>query len=149
MEKLNIREMTAEDVDAVHEIELASFSVPWSKSLFLEVLAADANDKLYVAESGGIIAGYIDLWCVLDEATVANIAVSEEFRRQGIAAALMEYTLEAAKNSGMMSVTLEVRASNEPAIKLYEQFGFKSAGIRPNYYEKPKEDAIIMWKYFH
>lgn len=149
MEKLKIRKMTAEDVDAVHEIELASFSVPWSKNLFLELLASNANDKIYVAESCGIVAGYINLSCILDEATVANIAVAGEFRRQGIAAALMEYTLDVAKDSGMTAVTLEVRASNEPAIKLYGKFGFASVGVRPNYYEKPKEDAVIMWKYFH
>ncbi len=140
--------MTVEDIDTVHVIEVTSFSVPWSKNLFLETLE-DTNNKLYVAEADGEIAGYIDLWCILDEATISNIAVSEKVRRQGVAALLMEHALGAAKEIGMTAVTLEVRASNEPAIKLYERFGFESAGVRPDYYEKPREDAIIMWKYFH
>jgi len=86
---------------------------------------------------------------VLDEVTVANIAVAKDFRRQGVAALLMEHALNQAEESGMYGVTLEVRVSNTPAIKLYERLGFESAGIRPDYYEKPHEDAIIMWKYFH
>lgn len=145
---LKIREMNHEDIDVVHEIETAAFSMPWSRAIFVETLENDDN-KFYIAEVNGVIAGYINLWYVLDEVTVANIAVSKDFRRQGIAAALMEHALKLAEDSGMAAATLEVRISNEPAIKLYERFGFESAGIRPDYYEKPREAAVIMWKYFH
>ena len=148
MENLKIRTMTAEDIDKVYEIELASFSVPWSKNLFLESLADD-NNRLFVAERDKEIAGYIDLWCILDEATIMNVAVAEAFRRQGVAVVLMEHALGVALSGGANAVTLEVRKSNEPAVRLYERLGFESVGIRPNYYEKPREDAIIMWKYFH
>ncbi len=148
MDRLKIREMTAEDIDAVHEIETASFSDPWSKAVFAETLESRGNEIL-VAEVDGVIAGYINLWYVLDEVTVANIAVAEAFRRHGVAAALMEYALEISEEGGKYGVTLEVRVSNTPAIKLYERLGFESAGIRPDYYEKPREDAVIMWKYFH
>ena len=122
--------------------------MPWSRAIFEETFANDDNE-FWVAEADGRIAGYINLWYVLDEVTVANIAVAEEFRRQGVAAALMEYALKRSEERRMYGVTLEVRASNIPAIKLYEHFGFESAGIRPDYYEKPREDAVIMWKYFH
>ena len=148
MDRLKIREMTTEDIDAVHEIENATFSVPWSRAIFEETFANDDNE-FWVAEAEGRIAGYINLWYVLDEVTVANIAVAGEFRRQGVAAALMEHAFKLSEERRMYGVTLEVRVSNIPAIKLYERFGFESAGIRPDYYEKPREDAVIMWKYFH
>ena len=148
MDGLKVRAMTAMDIDVVHQIETASFSVPWSRAIFEEAYANDDNE-FWVADINGEIAGYINLWYVLDEVTVANIAVAERFRRQGVAAALMERALKLSEESGKYGITLEVRISNEPAIKLYERFGFKSVGIRPGYYEKPREDAVIMWKYFH
>jgi len=148
MGRLKIRGMTCNDVDAVCEIEKASFSVPWSREIFVETLDNEDNE-FYVAEADSEIAGYINLWYVLDEVTVANIAVAKDFRRKGIGGALMEYALDIAREKGMSAATLEVRQSNYPAIKLYESFGFESAGIRPDYYEKPREGAVIMWKYFH
>lgn len=148
MDRLQIRNMTAEDISAVHEIEVASFSVPWSREILEESFESE-NNKFLVAIFDGKLAGYINLWYVLDEATVANIAVAGVFRKQGIAAALMENALKEAEENGMSAVTLEVRVSNEPAIRLYEKFGFESVGLRPDYYEKPREAALIMWKYFH
>lgn len=148
MDRLKIREMTASDIDAVHEIEMTSFSDPWSRAIFEETLESKDN-KILVAEADGVIAGYINLWYVLDEVTVANIAVAKDYRRQGVAASIMEHALKLSEEQGMYGVTLEVRTSNTPAIKLYERMGFESAGIRPGYYEKPREDAVIMWKYFH
>lgn len=148
MDRLQIRNMTAEDISAVHEIEVASFSVPWSREILEESFESE-NNKFLVAIFDGKLAGYINLWYVLDEATVANIAVAGAFRKQGIAAALMENALNEAEENGMSAVTLEVRVSNEPAIRLYEKFGFESVGLRPDYYEKPREAALIMWKYFH
>lgn len=148
MDRLQIRNMTAEDISAVHEIEVASFSVPWSREILEESFESE-NNKFLVAIFDGKLAGCINLWYVLDEATVANIAVAGAFRKQGIAAALMENALKEAEESGMSAVTLEVRVSNEPAIRLYEKFGFESVGLRPDYYEKPREAALIMWKYFH
>lgn len=146
MEKRIIRRMQFDDLDAVCDIENASFSIPWSRNSFAEALA-DENNFLLVCEADGKIAGYADTWCVLDEATITNIAVSEELRGMGIGALLLKSTLDEAKKRNISAVTLEVRKSNEPAIKLYNRFGFEAVGIRPGYYEKPVEDAIIMWKY--
>lgn len=146
MGKWIIREMQLEDLDAVCDIENASFTIPWSRNLFAEALA-DGNNFLLVCEAEGKIAGYADTWYVLDEATITNIAVREDLRGRGIGALLLESALDEAKKRNISAVTLEVRKSNEPAIKLYNSFGFEAAGIRPGYYEKPAEDAIIMWKY--
>ncbi|MBQ9765795.1 MAG: ribosomal protein S18-alanine N-acetyltransferase [Lachnospiraceae bacterium] len=148
MQKLKIRHMTEVDITDVSTIENESFSMPWSNDMFKDTME-DEHNELFVAEVNGEVAGYIDLWCVLDEATIANIAVANRFRRQNIATSLMEHVIAYSKDNGISALTLEVRRSNEPAIKLYEKFGFEFVGIRPDYYEKPKEDAIIMWKYFH
>lgn len=146
MEKLTIRKMQFADLDEVCAIEDASFSVPWSRNSFAEALA-DENNFLLVCEADGRVAGYADTWCVLDEATITNIAVREDLRGKGIGAMLLETALDMAKARDISAVTLEVRKSNEPAIKLYNRFGFEAVGIRPGYYEKPTEDAVIMWKY--
>lgn len=146
MEKLTIRKMQLSDLDEVCNIEEASFSVPWSRNSFAEALA-DENNFLLVCEADGHVAGYADTWCVLDEATITNIAVREDLRGKGIGAMLLKTALDMAKERDISAVTLEVRKSNEPAIKLYNCFGFEAVGIRPGYYEKPTEDAIIMWKY--
>lgn len=146
MEKLTIRQMSHSDLDEVCAIENASFSIPWSRNSFAEALADESN-FLFVCEAGGSVVGYADTWCVLDEATITNIAVREDFRSMGIGAMLLKEALDEAKRRDIAAVTLEVRKSNVPAIKLYEKFGFEAAGIRPGYYEKPTEDAVIMWKY--
>ena len=146
MEKLIIRQMQLCDLDEVCAIENASFSIPWSRNSFSEALADESN-FLFVCVADGSVIGYADTWCVLDEATITNIAVKEEFRGRGIGAMLLKEALDEAKRRDIAAVTLEVRKSNASAIRLYEKFGFESAGIRPGYYEKPTEDAIIMWKY--
>ena len=146
MEKLTIRQMSLCDLDVVCAIEDASFSIPWSRNSFAEALADESN-FLFVCEVDGSVVGYADTWCVLDEATITNIAVREDFRGRGIGAMLLKESLNEAGRRDIAAVTLEVRKSNVPAIRLYEKFGFESAGIRPGYYEKPTEDAIIMWKY--
>ena len=146
MEKLIIRQMSLDDLDEVCAIEDASFSIPWSRNSFTEALADESN-FLFVCVVDGCVVGYVDTWCVLDEATITNIAVREDFRGRGIGAMLLKEALDEAGRRDISAVTLEVRKSNAPAIRLYEKFGFESVGIRPGYYEKPTEDAVIMWKY--
>lgn len=145
--KMIIREMTEEDLVQVVEIEKETFSQPWSKEGFLGSLKEKAT--LYLCtEIDGKIAGYCGLLQVLDEADITNVAVASEFRRQGIARQMLQELLRRGLGRGIKNFTLEVRESNLSAQKLYEQLGFENCGIRKNFYDFPKENAVIMWKYF-
>ncbi len=144
-EKMMIRELKAADVEAVSKIEQEVFSMPWSPKDFLEMVEADYA-YYYVAEEDGEIAGCCGIRNIAGEGEITNVAVAEKFRRRGIGRTLMQYMLREAALHGIGAVTLEVRISNTPAICLYESLGFISEGVRPGFYEKPKEDALIMWK---
>ena len=143
--ELVIRELVSEDAQAVSKIEQESFSMPWSPRDFLEMVEADYA-HYYVAEADGEIAGCCGIRNIVGEGEITNVVVAQKFRRQGIGKALMEYMLKEAPKHGIGDCTLEVRVSNEAAIRLYESFGFRGEGIRPGFYEKPTEDALIMWK---
>ena len=142
--ELVIRELVSEDAQAVSEIEQESFSMPWSPRDFLEMVEADYA-HYYVAEADGEIAGCCGIRNIVGEGEITNVVVAQKFRRQGIGKALMEYMLKEAPKHGIGDCTLEVRVSNEAAIRLYESFGFRGEGIRPGFYEKPTEDALVMW----
>ncbi|MCM1135324.1 MAG: ribosomal protein S18-alanine N-acetyltransferase [Clostridium sp.] len=142
---LQIREMTAADVEAASKIEWEVFSMPWSAQDFLEMVEADYA-SYYVAELDGEIVGCCGIRKLIDEGEITNVAVTAAHRRKGIARRMMEHMLDKAEENGIGGCTLEVRASNQPAIRLYESLGFKGEGVRPNFYEKPAEDALIMWK---
>lgn len=142
---MKIRELTAEDVEAVSRIEQETFSMPWSSRDFLEMVEADYA-YYYVAEVEGEIVGCCGIRNMAGEGEITNVVVASDFRGKGIGRALMEHMLREAALHGMGDCTLEVRVSNVPAIHLYESLGFKSEGIRPGFYERPKEDAVIMWK---
>ena len=142
-----VREMTEEDLVQVVEIEKEIFSQPWSKEGFLGSLKEKSTLYLCV-EIDGKIAGYCGLLQVLDEADITNVAVASEFRRQGIARQMLQELLRRGLGRGIKNFTLEVRESNLSAQKLYEQLGFENCGIRKNFYDFPKENAVIMWKYF-
>ena len=140
-----IRELTAADAPAVSKIEEETFSMPWSVQDFLEMVEADYA-YYYVAEAEGEIAGCCGIRNIVGEGEITNVVVAQKYRGQGIGRALMEYMLKEAPSHGIGDCTREVRVSNTPAIKLYESLGFKGEGIRPRFYEKPVEDALIMWK---
>lgn len=142
---MNIRKMQKDDVDQMTAIEAISFSQPWSKKLFEEAINHE-NLLFLVAEIDGIIAGYCGLYMVLDEGNVINVAVEENFRNQHIAMNLLVKLLDEGSKRGIKAFTLEVRQHNVLAIHLYEKLGFQSVGIRKNFYEKPIENAVIMWK---
>lgn len=142
---MKIRELTAADVEAVSRIEQETFSMPWSPRDFLEMVEADYA-YYYVAEVEGEIVGCCGIRNIAGEGEITNVVVASGFRGRGIGRMLMEHMLTEASCHGMRDCTLEVRVSNTPAIHLYESLGFKSEGIRPGFYEKPKEDAMIMWK---
>ena len=137
--------MTAEDIAQVAALEQACFSDPWPQS----VLAHELENELslwLVAKQDGEVLGYVGSQSVLDEADMMNLAVRETARRQGIAKALVSVLCRKLSEKGVQSLTLEVRDSNEPAIRLYEALGFIQAGKRPNYYFHPREDARILRK---
>lgn len=140
-----IREMQACDVEAASKIERETFSMPWSAKDFLEMVEADYA-HYYVAEEDGVIVGCCGIRNIAGEGEITNVVVAADFRNKGIGRNMMEYMLEKTGENGIGDCTLEVRVSNQPAIHLYESLGFKAEGIRPDFYEKPREDALIMWK---
>lgn len=141
-----IREMVPEDADAVSEVEKQCFSVPWSRQSFWE--ECSNKDTIYlvaVDKKLEKIVGYVGCWVLLDEGDITNVAVATAYRGQGIARKILLELVKILKSKQVNSMTLEVRVSNAPAIKLYEGLNFKSVGRRPKYYTNPVEDAEIMW----
>lgn len=136
--------MTNDDIEDVAHLEQVSSAEPWSVDLFRQELSSPLSVNL-VADDGGIICGYLVFWIAAGEVQIQNIAVSENLRRRGIADKLMKEMLNIAKTGNACTATLEVRSSNESAIKLYEKFGFVVKGCRERYYSDTKEDALIMW----
>jgi len=145
MGEIIIRGMLPKDIDQVVNIEKICFSLPWSRESFEKELA---NELAYYkcAVDSGKVAGYMGMWRILNECHITNIAVLPEYRNKGIGSMLIEKMIEICKCSEIDKMTLEVRKSNIPAINLYKNYGFVEAGVRPKYYVKPVEDAIIMWK---
>lgn len=142
---LQIREMRACDVEAASRLESKAFSMPWSARDFLEMVEADYADY-YVAEREGQIIGCCGIRNIAGEGEITNVVVDAAYQNQGIGRKMMKYMLEKAAERGITVCTLEVRVSNAPAIRLYESLGFQGEGVRPRFYEKPEEDALIMWK---
>ena len=137
--------MTREDVPQIAALERACFSDPWSETSVESELSNTLSLWLVAAE-GEKVAGYVGSQAVLGEADMMNLAVLPGYRRQGIAENLVTELISQLNRAGNYALTLEVRASNDPARALYEKLGFRLAGRRPNYYEKPKEDALILKK---
>ena len=141
---LDIRRLTYADLPQVIAIERRAFPTPWSLAMFVLELSKPSGICL-VALTDGRVVGYVVcsrydiVWHVM------NIAIDPQHLRTGIATALLDHLFGMADKPGEQ-YTLEVRESNDPAIALYEQFGFESAGVRPGYYHDNKEDAVIMWR---
>ena len=136
--------MTYDHVPQVAEIERLCFSDPWSERMLREHLDNQCAAALVALGEDGTVLGYAGLLVVLDEGYITNVAVRPAFRRQGIAADLLTVFDRFARGNHLAFLTLEVRASNEPALALYEKLGYRRMGLRKNYYEHPKEDAVIM-----
>lgn len=146
MRDICVEEMTTSTMIDVKDICDLSFSVPWSLSS-LEKELTNPNALYIVVKLGEKVVGFGGIWVVFDEATVINIAVHPDYRGIHISDIIMENLINKAKIMGACSMTLEVRISNIPAIKLYEKYGFIIEGTRKNFYDNPKEDGHIMWKY--
>lgn len=139
-----IEEMKEHDIDGVFEVEKNCFEDYWSKDAFKKELTNNVARYL-VAKVDGKVAGYVGIWLVLDEGHITNVAVHEDYRGKKIGNELVKGLVELCKLNEIISMTLEVRASNRVAQNLYRKYGFKMAGIRKEYYSNNKEDAIIMW----
>ena len=142
---MTIEKMNDNHVSQVAQLEAICFSDPWSE----KSVASELTNKLalwLVAVEDDRVAGYIGSQTVLDETDMMNVAVHPDFRRQGVGEALIIQLVEYLKAMGSHCLTLEVRASNAPAIHLYEKLGFCEIGRRKNYYRNPREDALILRK---
>ena len=136
--------MNGDHLDEVAELERICFSVPWSRNMLAEELDNLLSAFLVALDDSGRVVGYAGLQVVLDEGYITNVAVRPECRRMGVASQLLQVFERFALGNQLAFLTLEVRASNYDAIALYGSRGFRSVGRRKNYYEHPKEDAIIM-----
>ena len=140
-----LERMNPAHVAQIAQLEKVCFSDPWSENS----IASELDNKLafwLVATEGESVTGYIGSQTVMDETDMMNVAVHPDFRRQGIAEALVNALVEELKTMGSHCLTLEVRASNDPAIALYKKLGFSEIGRRKNYYRNPREDALILRK---
>ncbi len=128
----------------LESIEALCFSMPWSRQSLTHQMISENCVFLVAENENGVILGYVGLTHVLDEGYISNVAVAPEFRRQGVADRLIYALEEKARQLSLAFLTLEVRESNTPAIALYSKHRFVPVGVRKNYYEKPREDAILM-----
>ena len=142
-----IRRMEERDVRQAAALEAAHFSDPWTENAFLETLRLDYA-YYYVAEAGKgcRVIGICGLRDIAGEGEITNVSVDIRYRRKGVAAAMLKRVLEDGVKLGIEAFTLEVRRGNLPAVRLYEKFGFAQEGVRRDFYENPREDALIMWK---
>lgn len=143
---VKIAPMTQADVASIALLEKECFSEPWSEDGIRSELG-NPTARFFTAKILGETAGYIGMHIVLDECYIANVAVSGDFRRRGVADALLSCVEEAARNEGCAFISLEVRVSNMPAIRLYEKHGYVSQGERKDFYRNPVENALIMTKF--
>ncbi|MCL1809102.1 MAG: ribosomal protein S18-alanine N-acetyltransferase [Clostridiales bacterium] len=146
MDGLLFRRAGISDVKPLADMDRICFSRPWSEQSFHEEIARNRLARYIVAELDGEMAGYAGVWVILDEGHITNVAVHPDFRRKGIAKALICSLVDLSVREGVRMFTLEVQESNKNAISLYKHTGFKVHGKRKEYYEDDHEDAIIMWK---
>jgi ribosomal-protein-alanine N-acetyltransferase len=134
------------DLEGVLEVEEASFTNPWTRDMYSwELQNRSVCHILVVRTEQCAVAGFCAFWLICDEIHINNLAIRPDFRAQGIGSALLRHVLGQARELGARRATLEVRASNERARRLYERMGFYVAGNRRNYYSNPVEDALILW----
>lgn len=145
-QNVELKSMSFEDIGQVCEIESLSFDTPWSRESFESELLKNNLARYIVAKVDGKVAAYGGMWIVLDEAHITNIAVHPDYRGGKIGERLVKELLQKAADNKAERITLEVRASNDAARKLYKKLGFIDSGWRKGYYADSGEDAIIMWK---
>ncbi len=143
--ELVLRPMRSEDVPQVAAIAARSFTEPWPEESFRAELGSAISHAI-VLEDGGEIAGFMVFWLVADECEIANVTVKESHRRRGLGRRLLNYALQQARQNRCTAAYLEVRRSSLAAQRLYASLGFAVRGVRPGYYVRDGEDAVVMWK---
>lgn len=143
-----IERLTREDdLDAVAALEAASFSNPWTREMLARELRQSDVARVYVLRTPRHpVAAFCACWLIFDELHINTIAVEATLRRQGLARRLLAHVFDEAAASGVQRATLEVRQSNEAALRLYQGLGFTVAAVRRGYYHQPAEDALILWR---
>jgi ribosomal-protein-alanine N-acetyltransferase len=139
------RQMTPADIPFISRLESETFSMPWSAESFLEMIEKE-DARYYVAEEDGRLLGGCGVLMIVGEGNITNVVVVPEMRNKGVGTGLLQHMIKEGQKEGLTAYTLEVRVSNTRAIHVYEKLGFVSEGIRPGFYERPAEDAMIMWK---
>ncbi|ACL19448.1 [SSU ribosomal protein S18P]-alanine acetyltransferase [Desulfitobacterium sp. LBE] len=140
-----IRPMQESDLSTILEIEHACFPAPWAPQSFVSELRDNEYARYFCLEHEGNIIGYMGLWFILEEGHITNVAVAPGYQGMGGGEFLMRSVIDLMVKEGMERMTLEVRASNTSAQRLYERLGFVTAGVRKGYYSDNREDALIMW----
>lgn len=142
---IKIRKMQLADIKQVTDLEKEVFQHPWTEEDFKKAITE--HGAIYIiAEDQGEILGMCGVRNLLGDGEITNVAVKVSYRQKQVATKLMDFLMEEGYQSGIQAYTLEVRKSNTAAMRLYEKLGFETEGIRPGFYETPKEDACIMWK---
>ena len=140
-----IQKMTSRHISRVLEIERESYHTPWSETAFKNQIMSNYSLAI-VAMSKGTVVGYLVAWIVVDQVHIANIAVDLGYRRCGIGTQLMKWLISEAIQENCISSTLEVRKSNQAALIMYKQLGYRSIATRKLFYSNPEEDALVMIK---
>lgn len=141
--KFILRKMRRRLMSQIVSIDQESALSPWTQQQF-EAEMKNSFSSFYVAALKDFVKGFVVVWQAADEIQIANIAVAQEWRRKGLAAWMMSTIFEQARAKGIVSAHLEVRRSNDKAICFYKKLGFKTTGVRKNYYHAPLEDACLM-----
>lgn len=142
-----IRQATLKDVEDIYEIETLCFPDPWSRDALTYELEENPRAFYIVADLDGQVVGYAGLWWIEDEGHITNVAVKPGYRNRRIGEGIISVMIDFTSKEGIKHHTLEVRRSNDPAISLYEKFGFRTEGVRKRYYRNNGEDALIMWRH--
>ena len=143
-----IRDVGPDDIPQIEEIEKRCFSLAWTAEQLAGQIKDAQHEFIAAVCQDGTVLGYVGMMYVLDEGYISNVATDLPCRRQGIADALIGRLCAICQELRLSFVSLEVRAGNAPAVALYEKQGFAPVGLRKNYYERPREDAVIMTKFF-
>ena len=143
-----IRDVGPDDIPQIVEVEKRCFSLPWTAEQLAAQIKNAQHEFIAAISPDGTVLGYVGMMYVLDEGYISNVATDLPWRRQGIADALIGRLCAICEGLRLSFVSLEVRAGNASAVALYEKHGFAPVGLRKNYYERPREDAVIMTKYF-